>query len=119
MLKILNQQKGFKLDFKQQKKELTLLQRKCINICTESTKFFKECEKHKESQQFQSEVCTIVALLSSIGNITRTKNDELVRIHLKAIYDFVNKINFETVPKVFLKDFLTYRKKVIELVGRM
>lgn len=119
MLKILNQQKGFKLDFKQQKKELPPLQRKCLDLIMETSNFLVICSKQKESEKIQSEIATIGALIRSIGEtLKEIKNEELVRIHLKALYDFVNKIEFETVPKVLLKDFLVYRKKLIERIGR-
>lgn len=120
MLKILSQQKGYKLDFKQaNRKELTPLQRKCLDVVNETQKLMEEAVKHEEIKKIESDLIQIISIQAMIPHAMKAKNEILIKMQLKALYDCVNKIDFEKVPKVFLKSFLGYRKKIIERIGRM
>jgi hypothetical protein len=118
MHKVLMNQKGFKVDFKQ-RKQLTPLQKKCMDTVLETQKMMEEAVKHEDVKQMESVLYQIVALQTLLPSAMKSNNEEVIKMQLRALYDFVNKIDFENFPKVFLKAFLVYRKRLIERIGRL
>lgn len=118
MLKILNQQNGFKVDFKQ-RKQLTPLQKKCMDTVLDTQKLMDEAVKHDEVKEMESVLYHIVALQTMLPAAMKANNESVIKMQLRSLYEFVNHIDFETIPKAFLKEFLIYRKRIIERIGRL
>lgn len=118
MLKILNQQKGFKVDFKQ-RKQLTPLQKKCMDIVLDTQKLMEEAMKNDEMNAMENVLFQIVALQTMLPAAMKSNNESVIKMQLRSLSEFVNKIEFELIPKAFLKEFMIYRKRIIERIGRL
>lgn len=122
MHKVLMNKKGFSVSFKKHaadRKQLSPLQKKCLDVVTETQKVMEEAVKHEEVKQMENILYQIVALPTMLPNAMKSNNADVITMQLRSLYDFLNKIDFETIPHVFLKTFLAYRKRIIERIGRL
>lgn len=122
MHKVLMNKKGFSVSFKKNaadRKHLSPLQKKCLDVVTETQKVMEEAVKHEEVKQMENILYQIVALQTMLPNAMKSNNEDVITMQLRSLNDFLNKIDFDTIPRVFLKTFLAYRKRIIERIGRL
>lgn len=114
--------KGFRVNFNQhlnEKKQLSPLQRKCMVVVMETQKIMEEAVKHEEVKQMENILYQIVALQTMLPSAMKSSNDDIMKMQLRSLYEFVKNVDFEMIPSVFLKPFLSYRKRIIERIGRV
>jgi hypothetical protein len=122
MHKILANQKGFNVNFNPKgadRKQLSPLQKKCLDVVMDTQKVMEEAVKHEQVKQMESTLYQIVALQTLLPSAMKSNNEEVIKMQLRSLYELVNKVEVEKVPRVFLKEFLAYRKRIIERIGRL
>lgn len=122
MHKILMNKTGFSVCFNKHtadRKQLSPLQKKCLDIVLDTQKMMEEAIKHEEAKQMENILYQIVALQTLLPNAMKSNNVNVIKMQLRSLYEFLNNVDFEVIPNVFRKSFLTYRKRIIERIGRV
>jgi hypothetical protein len=117
MLKVTMQPKGFNvkniLAKKADRKQLSPLQKKCMDVIYCTQKVIEEVIKVKEAQQMDHIFYEIVLRQTLLPQFVKANNEDMLKLQLNSLKTYLQQINLDEIPRVVLKPFLAYRKQII------